>query len=191
MPPPRKINLLPEELRSWLQDELKARGFADYEALAEALNFRLEEEGLELRIGKSAIHAYGQEYAEFAKLNDEASSWASGWMQDNGLQEEAQRHNVLFQMMTTVAFKVLVSMQMRAQEAGDLSRARVGESYLGKSIWLKQSPLGYLLGLEQGQQCGQCRLMRLQREVLHLRKSVSPTRNGSRCAAAQVPGDSH
>lgn len=109
MPPPRKVDLLPDELKGWLQDELKARGFGDYEALAEALNFRLEEEGLSLRIGKSSIHAYGQEYHEFVKYQDEASAWAASWMQDNGLEEEAQRHNVLFQMITTLAFKVMQS----------------------------------------------------------------------------------
>ena len=60
MPPPRKVDLLPSELRGWLQDELRSRGFAGYEDLAEALNFRLDEAGLELRIGNSAIHSYGQ-----------------------------------------------------------------------------------------------------------------------------------
>lgn len=130
MPPPRKVNLLPDELKAWLNDELKARGFADYEALTEALNFRLEEEGLELRIGKTAVHAYGQEYAEFARLNDEASAWAQNWMQDNGLEEEAQRHNVLFQMMTTVAFKVLVSMQTR--DGAEIDPREL--SFLGKMM---------------------------------------------------------
>ena len=113
MPPPRKVDLLPEELRKWLQEELKARGFGDYVALAEALNFRLEEEGLHLRIGKSAIHAYGTEYAEFVKYQDEASAWAADWLNDNGLKEEAQRHNVLFQMITTLAFKVMQSQMMK------------------------------------------------------------------------------
>ena len=111
MPPPRKVDLLPEELKGWLEEALKARGFAGYEDLAEALNARLEEEGLALRIGKSAIHSYGQEYAAFVKLQDEASTWAAGWMTNNGMEEEAQRHNVLFQMITTTAFKVLKSMQ--------------------------------------------------------------------------------
>ena len=107
MPQPRKINLLPPELKHWLEEELVTRGFADYEALAEALNFRLEEEGYELRIGKSAIHNFGTEHAEFIKYQAEASSWAESWMQDNGLDSEAQRHNVLFQMITTLAFKVM------------------------------------------------------------------------------------
>ena len=109
MPPPRKIDLLPPELRDWLKAELQARGFAGYEDLAEALNFRLEEAGLDVRIRKSALHAYGQEYEEFVKYQDEASAWAAGWMQEQGLADEAKRHNVLFQMITTLAFKVMKS----------------------------------------------------------------------------------
>jgi len=107
MPPPRKVDLLPPQLRTWLNEELVARGFGDYVALAEDLNARLEAEGLELRIGKSALHAHGQEYEAFARAQEQASAWAAGWMQENGLEEEAKRHNVLFQMVTTLAFKVM------------------------------------------------------------------------------------
>ncbi|WP_121064708.1 phage protein Gp27 family protein [Chachezhania antarctica] len=113
MPPPRKVDLLPAELRLWLQEELKSRGFGDYVALADALNARLEEDGLELRIGKSAIHAFGQEYEHFVKAQEQASAWAAGWMNDNGLEEEAKRHNVLFQMITTLAFKVMQSQMIK------------------------------------------------------------------------------
>ncbi len=105
MPPPRKVELLPADLKRYLQEALKKRGFAGYEDLAEDLNFRLEEAGQELRIGKSALHAYGQEYAEFVKVQEEASTWASGWMTDNGLKDEANAHNAIFQMVTTLAFK--------------------------------------------------------------------------------------
>jgi len=107
MPPPRKVDLLPTELKSWLQDALKERGFGGYEELAEDLNFRLEEEGYALRIQKTALHSFGQEYAEFVKYQDEAAAWAADWMQDQGLEDEAKRHNVLFQMITTLAFKVM------------------------------------------------------------------------------------
>lgn len=116
MPPPRKVDLLPPELRGWLQEELRARGFADYEALAEALNSRLEEAGAELRIGKSALHAWGQEYREFARLQEEAGAWAETWLADAGLESEAQRHNVLFQMVSTLAFK---SMRAQMTREGD------------------------------------------------------------------------
>lgn len=116
MPPPRKIDLLPAELRGWLQEELRASGFAGYEDLAERLNFRLEAEGLELRIRKSALHAYGAEYEAIVKAQEEASAWAAGWMQEEGLADEAKRHSVLFQMITTLAFK---SMKSKAMKDGD------------------------------------------------------------------------
>lgn len=107
MPPPRKIDLLPPELRGWLQEELRARGFGQYEELADALNFRLEEAGLDLRIRKSALHDFGSEYKEFVKLQEQASDWAKEWLGDMGMQDQAQRQNVLFQMLTTLAFKVM------------------------------------------------------------------------------------
>lgn len=107
MPLPRKVDLLPPELRQWLQEELRARGFADYEALSEALNLRLEEAGLDLRIRKSALHNFGAEYAEFVKLQEQASGWAREWLGEMGLDDQAQRQNVLFQMLTTLAFKVM------------------------------------------------------------------------------------
>lgn len=115
MPPPRKIDLLPAELRAWLQEELRARGFGQYEELAEALNFRLEEAGLNLRIRKSAIHAWGTEYQEFVRLQEQASDWAKEWLGEMGMDDQAQRQNVLFQMLTTLAFKV---MQAEVQKKG-------------------------------------------------------------------------
>ncbi len=34
MPPPRKVDLLPADLKRYLQEALKERGFAGYEELA-------------------------------------------------------------------------------------------------------------------------------------------------------------
>lgn len=130
MPPPRKIDLLPTELRQWLQEELRVSGFAGYEALAERLNFRLEEEGLELRIRKSAIHAYGVEYEAMVKAQEEASAWAVGWMQDEGLADEAKRHSVLFQMITTLAFKVMKSQALKEGDEIDPKELH----FLGKML---------------------------------------------------------
>lgn len=130
MPPPRKVDLLPPELKTWLKEALVAHGFAGYEQLAEDLNFRLEEAGLDIRIRKSAIHTFGQEYAEFVKYQDEASSWAAGWMQEQGLADEAKRHNVLFQMITTLAFKVMKSQMEKA--GGEIDPKEL--HFLGKML---------------------------------------------------------
>lgn len=107
MPAPRKVDLLPAELRDWLRAELVQRGFGDYEAIAEALNWKLEEAGSELRIRKSALHDYGTEYREFVRLQEQASDWAKEWLGEMGMEDQAQRQNVLFQMLTTLAFKVM------------------------------------------------------------------------------------
>lgn len=107
MPPPRKVDLLPPELRHWLKEELRARGFGSYEIIADGLNQRLEDAGLNLRIQKSAIHSWGTEYQEFVRLQEQASDWAKEWLGDMGMEDQAQRQNVLFQMLTTLAFKVM------------------------------------------------------------------------------------
>ncbi|KQI66996.1 hypothetical protein AN189_17865 [Loktanella sp. 3ANDIMAR09] len=130
MPPPRKIDLLPKELRDWLQDALKERGFSGYVELAADLNDKLEERGLEVRIGKSAVHAYGQEYEQMARAQEEASAWAVSWMEGNGLEEEAKRHNVLFQMITTLAFKVMKSQMLKEGEEIDPREL----AFLGKML---------------------------------------------------------
>ena len=76
MPSPRKVDLIPLELKTWLQEALRAQGFGGYEQLAEELNFRLEEAGSEIRIRKSALHEFGAEYREFVRLQEQASDWA-------------------------------------------------------------------------------------------------------------------
>ncbi|MET4128385.1 phage protein Gp27 family protein [Roseovarius sp. MBR-6] len=113
MPPRRKVDLLPEELRARIKQALRERGFAGYEELTAEINDWLEAAGLEITLGKSAVHSFGQEYQESVKLQDEAGNWARDWMSENDISEEAERHRVLFKMMTSVAFKVLKSQVMK------------------------------------------------------------------------------
>ena len=116
MPPPRKIDLIPTEIRLWLQEALKQRGFSGYVELTDELNTRLAERGEAITVGKSAVHNFGQEYEAFARAQEEASAWAVSWMEDNGLEDEAKRQSVLFQMMTTLAFK---AMKSRMEQEGE------------------------------------------------------------------------
>ncbi len=115
MPPRRKIDMLPEEQRDWLKTALKDSGFSGYEQIATALNDKLAASGSAITIGKSAVHSFGQEYSEYVKLQAEASSWAESWMGEQGLGDEAQRHSVLFQMLTTVAFKVMKEQMLEGE----------------------------------------------------------------------------
>ncbi|QFQ88255.1 DUF3486 family protein [Paracoccus kondratievae] len=113
MPPPRKIDQLPPETRQWLEDTLRERGFADYVQITDELNSRLAESGKVVSFHHATVHRFGQEYRAFIETQEKASAWAQGWMQENGLEEEAKRHNVLFQMVTALAFKAMESQMQR------------------------------------------------------------------------------
>lgn len=58
------ISQLPLELRELLESVLIERGFADYSSITDQLNERLEAEGIETTISRSAVHRYGQQLAE-------------------------------------------------------------------------------------------------------------------------------
>ena len=106
MPQPRKIDLLPQELRLWLQEELKARGFGGYDDLTEALNGRLEEEGLELRLGRSAVYAYGHEFREYAVSQERAQNEIRMFLEEASLKEEVDVTSALFQQLTTLQWRL-------------------------------------------------------------------------------------
>ncbi|MFI0477417.1 phage protein Gp27 family protein [Paracoccus jiaweipingae] len=116
MPPPRKVDQLPPDIKAWLQDTLRARGFSDYVAITDELNEKLAEAGKVVSFHHATVHRFGQEYHKFVETQETASAWAQGWMQENGLEEEARRHNVLFQMVTALAFR---AMEARMMDDGD------------------------------------------------------------------------
>ena len=111
MPQPRKVDLMPPEVRRWLHEELKKRGFGGYEELSEALNFRLEEEGVELRIGKSALHAYGAEFRDYARMQEQAQDEIKAFLQEASVADEVDVTSALFQQLTTIAFRTQMAIQ--------------------------------------------------------------------------------
>ena len=110
MPPRRKVDLLPQEFRVWLQEELRDRGFSGYEELTEALNFRLAEDGLELRIGKTAVHAYGQEFQQYAEMQEQAQDEIRAFLEEASLKEEVDVTSALFQQLTTIQWRLQMMM---------------------------------------------------------------------------------
>lgn len=113
MPPPKKVDQLPPEIRDWLQQTLRERGFSDYVAITDELNDKLAEAGKVVNFHHATVHRFGQEYRAFVKTQETASAWAQEWMQENGLEDEAKRHNVLFQMVTALAFKAMEAQMTR------------------------------------------------------------------------------
>ena len=56
MPPRSKVHSLPPELKEWLDNELMARGFADYEQLAADLKARGAD------VSRSSLQRYGSPF---------------------------------------------------------------------------------------------------------------------------------
>lgn len=110
MPPPRKIDRLPLELRRWLNEELKKRNFSGYEELAEDLAFRCEEEGIEFRVGKTAIHAYGQEFRDYARMQEQAQDEIRAFLEQASLTDEANVTKALFQQLTGIQWQLQKAM---------------------------------------------------------------------------------
>lgn len=131
MPAPRKIDLLPPELREWLGEGLRARGFADYEGLAAELNDRLEAAGMDLRIGKSAIHAWGQDVRDYARKQGEIQDQIKALFGELGMADEAKVTSVLFQQQVALVFRLQMALAqaeetLTPKEARDLTTALTG-----------------------------------------------------------------
>ena len=103
MPAPAKLDLIPPELRDWLREELAARGFADIVDVTEALNFRLQEQGLELTVGKTAVG----KFSKALKDQREAFSIAETLLSDMDIEAEGELHKVLMQMIATSAVHMI------------------------------------------------------------------------------------
>lgn len=103
MPPVAKLDLIPDELRRWLSEELAERGFGQIIDVTEALNFRLEESGQELSIGKSAVG----NFAKALKDQREAFTIAETLLTDMDIEAEGELHKVLLQMIATSAVHMI------------------------------------------------------------------------------------
>lgn len=103
MPPARKLDLIPEELRRWLAEELRERGFADIVEVTEALNVRLQEAGQEIRVGKSSVG----DFSKALKDQREAFAIAETLLSDMDIEAEGELHKVLMQMIATSAVHMI------------------------------------------------------------------------------------
>lgn len=123
MPAPAKLDLIPGEVRSWLREELATRGFADIVDVTEALNFRLQEAGLEITIGKTAVG----KFSKALKDQREAFQIAETLLADMDISAEGELHKVLLQMIATSAVHMINAVredggQLEAKELMSLGR---------------------------------------------------------------------
>jgi hypothetical protein len=125
MPVPKKLDLIPDVVLDRLKAALKARGFADIIQVTKELNFWLEAEGLELRIGKTAVG----EFSLLLKRQRDAFSVARHVMAEMEIGEESAIHDTLFQLIAAQAIHLVKAMSDANQtfEAKDLH-------FLGKML---------------------------------------------------------
>jgi len=110
MPRARKVDRLPPELRAWLQDELRQRGFGGYDDLTDALNNRLAQQGLELRLGRTAVQNYGREFRDYARLQERAQDEIRTFLAELSMAEEVDITSALFQQLTTIQWRLQMSL---------------------------------------------------------------------------------
>ena len=134
MPRRPKIDRLPAQIRDWLRAELQARGYADYDDVTEALNARLVAGGLNMTVGRSAVHNYGQAQQRFTAIQREADAWAQSFLGQEGVEKEAHRHRVLFSMLSNHAFRVMKNGMAEGDEKEDLDFDARDLHFLGRML---------------------------------------------------------
>ncbi|NRB18326.1 phage protein Gp27 family protein [Parasedimentitalea psychrophila] len=112
MPPSKKMDLIPAELRQRLAQLLQDRGFGDIMEITEELNSWLDERGEEIRIGKTAVG----EFSKLLKSQRDAFAMAETLLSDLDIEGESNMHKVLMQMIATAAFQMMQGMSDKDQD---------------------------------------------------------------------------
>lgn len=115
---PRKsfYTQIPQHIQKQLDSKLVEQGFSGYYDIADWLNGLLEQEGLEIRVQKSAINNYGREFEEKLRTLElatrQAQAIVEGTKDDAGAMAEA-----LTRLAQEKSFRVL--MQLDADELAE------------------------------------------------------------------------
>lgn len=117
MPPPSRIDLLPEPIRAELERLLIQRAFSGYYALSDWL----ADQGYE--IGKTAIHKFGKTLKRrLAAIK--ASTEAVRLVAEAAPDEEDRRSEAIMALLQTDMFNMLVALQ-EAEEADPQERVKL------------------------------------------------------------------
>ncbi|OQR35900.1 terminase [Pseudomonas sp. T] len=124
MPPRSKVKQLPPEIKAWLDKYLVDTNFSGYEALSAELEAR------GYSIGKSALHAYGQNFedrlAALRQSSEQAQAVVRAAPDDEGAVNEA-----LMRLVQDHLFKLLMASEGKldlpkvAKAVAELGRASV------------------------------------------------------------------
>ncbi|WP_375227519.1 phage protein Gp27 family protein [Roseobacter sp. S98] len=107
MPPPKKLDLVPEEFVERLKQMLSDRGFSDIIEVTEEFNTLLEVDGISIRVGKTAVG----NFSKMLKDQREAFSMAETLLSDMDLEAESDMHRTLMTMIATSAMQMMRSVR--------------------------------------------------------------------------------
>jgi hypothetical protein len=135
MPARPTVRQLPVGIRAWLDNELRERGFADYEAVTELLNAKLREhyarESFESvaptaveGVGKSSVHRYGQALQRRIERII-ASTEAAQLIADAAPDEQAAQSGAVISMVQGDLFEVLMQVQEADAETEPTERLKL------------------------------------------------------------------
>lgn len=109
MPTVSKVNLLPADVKAWLDSQLVANAFGNYDELTDQLNVKLGEHDLELRVSRSGLGVYGKglkDRIEKIRASTSAAKVLNETMDDDGdalgMANIALAQDLMFQLMNRV-----------------------------------------------------------------------------------------
>lgn len=128
MPSPRKIDMLPEDVRRELDAEIISRGFSGYEDLSTWL------EGKGYEIGKSTVAVHGRNLKlerQIARVR--AATLASQALEDGSKDEADSRSNAIYAQFQTGVFDALGAV-LEAEEEDDPAKKLLLLTKAGKDF---------------------------------------------------------
>ena len=125
MPPRSKVHSLPSELKEWLDNELMARGFSNYEQLAADLNAR------GAQVSRSALQRYGSPFekklAQLKLAGEQARS-----LVDAVPDEEDKLGAAVIRMTQEKIFNLLMELDINPGEV-DVNKLFKNAAEIGKA----------------------------------------------------------
>ncbi len=140
---PRRSSLLnvPEKIRAEFNERLVKSGFANYEGLTEWLNERLEEEGLEVRISRTAAWRHGKKFEDKLEALRSATEQAKA-ISDGAEDDEGAMTDALVRLVQEKVFTVLMDLEVDPKKVnlGNLGRmvAELSKASIAQKKWMRE-----------------------------------------------------
>lgn len=124
MPRVAALDLVPSEVRAWIDRELPRRGWGDYEALTAELNERLSAHGLTLSVARASLGRYGAALKRRIETI-RASTEAAKSIAEAAPDEEDARSAAVLSLVQSDLFEVLLRLQEAQDEADPAERVEL------------------------------------------------------------------